>query len=518
MSSDLPIANPPVEPIEPTPPVAAEQGPSVMKANEPWFVRLLGTIGLMLTVVGLMVVLFNLAQGPRFISQNAGVFMLCLGLAGMLIHAVSDGDPQVRRMYGLVGVVLLGGSLLLGVIPKAGTYGAFFFPYGCATLLLSLLFLGSQARHEDDPAVSRWLGLVMLLGATVQLAVVLILAVAAPQYLPGFGLMLGMLGLAFAVATTFVWDSSSNQGFMIGRGLGLLGLIFLGYGILRSAFASTMPFLVPNGMILMALGVMFLVVALAMISDLSIVVLTRRELISFFYSPMAYLVILGVALSAWLNYFMFVQDVALRSDNGVGVPEPIVGDYIFKIMPVIFAIFVVPVLTMRLMAEESRTGTLEVLLTAPVSEWSVVLSKFLSCLMFYLFLWLPSLILLVYLFLVTGVGFDYRPVLSFMVGLVVTGATFVSMGLFCSSLTKNQIIAAVLTFFGMMVMLFAFFIQNMASIGATWREAAKHLSFLTIWIDSLGGRLPVRDLVLHGSVAAFWLYLTVKVIESRKWK
>src|SRR3954447_7362783 len=113
--------------------------------------------------------------------------------------------------------------------------------------------------------------------------------------------------------------------------------------------------------------------------------------------------------------------------------EPIVAQYVFELIPVIVQIFVVPAITMRLLAEEQRTGTLEVLLTAPVNESTVVLSKFLAAWFFYLLLWLPWWLYLIALRYFGGEEFDYRPILSFTVALVATGANFMAMGLFFSS-------------------------------------------------------------------------------------
>jgi len=485
--------------------------------SEPWFVRLLGASGLMLVVVGMTVVLFNLLQGPRFISQTLGVMVVFLGVIGMLIHAISDSDMQVRRLYGMFAVVLLAVSLLLAVVPTKAGWGALLFPYATSTLVLALMFLVAHARHEDDAGFTKLIGLILLGAAALLILSTLVISVVRASYLPGYGLILGMLGLVYLTATTCIWDSSTDQGYMIGRAMAGIGGLMIVFAIIRTLFASTDPFFVPSGMILMVMGGLYIIVSLGLISELQLIVMTRRELTSFFYTPVGYLVFIGLAFSGWLNYAYFAQSVMIQTQRVGGVAEPIVGDYLFGLLPVVIAIFVVPAITMRLMSEESRTGTMEVLLTAPVTEWSIVLSKFISCLIFFLLLWIPMMLYLVNMYLVSGVPFDYRPLLSFGVALTVTGATFVAMGLFFSSLSKNQIIAAVMTFFGMMVLLFAY-IGQMAEVGSMWKEVLRHISFLTIWQESLSGRLPLRDLVLHASVAAFWLFLTVKVIESRKWK
>ena len=118
----------------------------------------------------------------------------------------------------------------------------------------------------------------------------------------------------------------------------------------------------------------------------------------------------------------------------------------------------IPVLTMRLVSEEKRTGSLRFMLTAPVNEWPIILSKFLATWLFFLISWLPATLFLIALRVEVGQPFDYRPLLSFYVSLAAQGLAFVGMGLF-STLTKNQIVAAVLTFAGMMAFLFCYILR-----------------------------------------------------------
>jgi len=194
-----------------------------------------------------------------------------------------------------------------------------------------------------------------------------------------------------------------------------------------------------------------------------------------------------------------------------------------NLVPVICATFVVPILTMRLLSEEKRTGTLEVLLTAPVSETTVVLSKFFASLVFFLIAWAPWALCLVALRVMGGEEFDTRPVLSFFVALAFTGAGFLSMGLFFSSLTRNQIAAAVLTFMGMLGWLGVFLINRavpeVLPNGAVnpWKAVLTHFSYVDLWFSAALGTLAPRYLFFHLSLTIFWLFLTVKVIEARKW-
>jgi ABC-2 type transport system permease protein len=91
------------------------------------------------------------------------------------------------------------------------------------------------------------------------------------------------------------------------------------------------------------------------------------------------------------------------------------------------------------------------------------------------------------------------------------------MGLFISSLTTNQIIAATLTFMGMIVIMVMGFLQNTDIVGPIWKVVFKHLSYPELWDNALRGHLQVREMILQGSFAFFWLFLTVKVLEARRW-
>src|SRR5207248_2024431 len=128
----------------------------------------------------------------------------------------------------------------------------------------------------------------------------------------------------------------------------------------------------PTGLLLMGGGLLYLAVAAGYVSDRQIVVLTRRELSSLFYSPLAYMVLLGYVVLGWAIFANFVMTQLWETDPFGGqegpakVAEPIVRDYIISWFPVICVLMLVPVLTMRLFSEEHRTGTLEMMFTAPV--------------------------------------------------------------------------------------------------------------------------------------------------------
>ncbi len=94
---------------------------------------------------------------------------------------------------------------------------------------------------------------------------------------------------------------------------------------------------------------------------------------------------------------------------------------------------------------------------------------------------------------------------------------FTAMGLFFSCVTKNQIVAAVLTFAGMLFWLFLFFAGRVIPEGSVWKGVCSHITYINLWWDALGGRLHLRDVVIQLSFAAFWTFLAIKVLETRRW-
>jgi hypothetical protein len=133
-------------------------------------------------------------------------------------------------------------------------------------------------------------------------------------------------------------------------------------------------------------------------------------------------------------------------------------------------------------------------------------------------IWIPWGLFLVALRVEGGEAFDYRPLISFFIALLFSGAGFLSMGLFFSSLTRNQIASAVLTLMGMLILIGVYFVEFSVPQSSPWFNVLTYTSYIDLWLNSLKGKLPARSLLFHLSATIFWLFLTVKVLESRKWK
>jgi ABC-2 type transport system permease protein len=518
-----------------------ETAPSVMRADDPTLARWLGLVGLMLVTLGGVALLATVGGYTSRINPLWGTLFLVMGLALLLFHAAVDGDMQIRRTYGVLGYAFLGAAILFAILPlSGGPAGAKFIPYGLPCLVMALLFLLPFARNETEP---RWreiavtviggVGLLMagvgFIGGNISETFMLggDSAVAYP-----YGLLLILAGLAYLWAFLGLQGTNTDLGYRAGLAVGAIGavamLVALGRSIIPPLFhwlrwihTNPQPYFVPTGLVLTVCGFLYAAFALGLLSENRFIVLFRRELSAFFYSPIAYIVLFGFAGVSWFFFMLFVAQI---SDPFGEVPqEPIIRIYLLNFFPIICLIFAVPVLTMRLLSEEHRTGTFEVLLTAPLSETAVVLSKFLAAWVFYMMVWLPWGICLIALRVEGQQPFEYRPLLIFYIMQACTGAGFLAMGLFFSSLTRNQIIAAILTFMGMLLLTLPFFVNNVmrrqGGGAATWSGFLTHISYIDLWISSLDqGTITPKFYLFPLSAAVFWLFAAVKVLESRRWR
>lgn len=514
-----------------------ERAPSIEREEGPLIGRVMAMIGLFLLVLGTLAMLAPYWQRVTVISPGTGFFFASLGGALLLYHAYVERDDQFRRLYAFLGLALILGAIFARLLAfrsgPAADPDRFIRLYsigGWSGFFVGLLTVIGVLKHETEPKFrSILLNVVGLVGALQVLFGIFRGATGSDDFALVESIGLLVFGLLYVSAFIGLQDSLSDTGYKAGLALGAAGavgfVIGLVFSIIPAATISaripTANFFVPSGLILMGMSLLYIGIALAVCVDWPIIVLARRELASYFFSPVAYLVLIGQLVFALIMFTFFVGDLtnSSRDPRRGGLPEPIIIHYVVNIIPVFVMMFFVPAITMRLVSEEKRSGTLEVLLTAPVNEISIVLGKFFAAWIAYLLLWLPWWLFLVSLRYFGNEDFDYRPVLSFMVAQLVISAGFVSMGLFCSSLTNNQIIAAVFTFVGMMAHLVLFFAQQMPWFaGNALGEMLNYVNFVDLWIESLRGTIAPRFLIFHTSVAVFFLFATIKVLESRKWK
>ncbi|MGL4553916.1 MAG: ABC transporter permease [Gemmataceae bacterium] len=498
--------------------VAGELAPSVMRDDDLAVPRAVGTVAAAVVLFGGMALAMNLYGWTRVIDTGWSLVVLAVGIAGLLYHAAFDRDIQFRRLYMTFGLASLVFGATLALVSAVKGYGHL-LPWSIPLLLLGTLFYLCFHRNEtDDPVRDSVQMIVGVLGGSLGVAGLVPSIFFDAYFLPtGFVLAVaGLLLLAAYVSTSGAADDRAYRAALLVAAVGA-GVALLVFG--RTLFTATgSTFFVATGYPMLLVAVGYVAVGLGLSLDWPFFVLTRRELASFFLSPVAYISLFAFCVCAWIAFLMFVSLFDRRPGRpDVVMPEPVLANYIISLFPVFVLLFVVPVLTMRLLSEEERTGTLEVLLTAPVDEPVVVLSKFFAGLIGYLVVWLPFGLILLAIPAAGGALFDYRPLFSFSLALAATGAMFISMGLFCSSLTKNQIGSGLLAFGGMLLLTFVFFIAR-ESAGRDWMVILRHVSYLHAWMSALEGRVVLRELLFPLSMTVLFLFMTVKVLESRKWR
>ena len=250
--------------------------------------------------------------------------------------------------------------------------------------------------------------------------------------------------------------------------------------------------------------------------------LLKRELAAYFLGPMAYLTLLAFQTIAWINFGNMLESLVRNPRIYSGVPDPL-NYYLAGSPPFWIALMVaLPALTMRLLAEERRSGTIETLLTAPVTGAEVVLSKWLAALVMYLVLLLTFAIYLPFLYHQGKFYFDVGPLASLAIGMTTIGMMFTAVGVLFSALTRNQIVAAIWTFVVMFTFLFVpETLSGALTMAASpsqmrWAEALQFVSVLH-QASAFGlGQLDLRVLMLHLSICAFALGLAVKAVEWRR--
>ncbi len=423
-----------------------ERAPSSVRDDKPVAARFLALVGLFLLAVGAIAVVVPQFNWRYIIGPTWGLVFATTGLALILFHAFADGEVQFRRIYALVSVFLVLAGAVTRVLPVSGTLGAWFLPFGVPAIAIGFLFMLAVLRQETDLFWRSLLLRLMGIFGFAMLALGVVFGFTSPERFAGEGVVLIFLGTFFASGFIGLQQNGSDVAYYSGLALGGIAVVTFLASLVRSWM--TADYFVPTGISLMGLSVMLLGIALGICSDSALVVLVRRELAGFFFSPVAYLVLLSSMVVAAILFTLVVLSWVMMRDRLQPVFEPIVAFYLGNEIPVIIQMIIVPVLTMRLLSEEKRSGTLEMLLTAPVNETTIVLAKFIAALIFWLLTWLPYFLYLVALRVIGGETFDIRPLLAFGLALIATGGGFMAMGLFFSAITRNQIIAAVLTFVG----------------------------------------------------------------------
>lgn len=247
----------------------------------------------------------------------------------------------------------------------------------------------------------------------------------------------------------------------------------------------------------------------------------KKELNLYFSSPIAYVVFLIFSVVTGFFFFVIFRQYAQYSmqaamnpmlGRDVNVTDGVLGPLFGNVR--VIMLLMLPILTMRLFAEEKRSGTMELLLTYPIRDGEVLCGKYLAALVVF---GCMLLLTLVHPMLIAwATQFEYGPLLTGYLGLLLQGAAFIAVGVLISSLTENQIVAAVSSF----GILLAFWIVSWASdaVGGTGGRILSHLS-MTDHFESFGkGVIDTKDLIYHLNLIILALFLTLRSLDSKRWR
>jgi len=252
----------------------------------------------------------------------------------------------------------------------------------------------------------------------------------------------------------------------------------------------------------------------------NVLAIAEKEIRSYFASPIAYILIgLFSLLFGWFFYvylMAFVQQseqmMQFGGGAGANVNQMMIRG-LFQNTAVII-LFVMPMITMRTYSEEKRSGTIELLLTSPLTDLEIILGKFIGALTLYASMLLVTMLYMAILFKIGNP--EWRPLVAGYLGLLLMGGCFLSIGLFLSSVTKNQIVAAFLTFATFLMLWIINWLGE--SSGQTTRTVLNYLSITEHFDDFSRGIIDTKHVVYYLSFITFGLFLTAKSVDSERWR
>jgi ABC-2 type transport system permease protein len=251
-------------------------------------------------------------------------------------------------------------------------------------------------------------------------------------------------------------------------------------------------------------------------------IICRKEMRSYFASPIAYLLLTMFAfIFGWffwniLGYFVSMGVASMQ--RGQMMPMNINEEVIRPLLANVgvIGLFFIPLITMRLFAEEKRTGTIELLVTSPITDMEVILGK-----------WLAAMLLYGCMLLVTALNFaflfkyghpDWKPLVIGYLGLYLQAGALLAVGTFISTLTKNQIIAGAATFAVCLMLWVLEWVSGGGFETAKWAQVLSYMSVINHYESFAKGMLSSKDAIYYVSLIFFGLFLTARSMESLRWR
>jgi ABC-2 type transport system permease protein len=251
----------------------------------------------------------------------------------------------------------------------------------------------------------------------------------------------------------------------------------------------------------------------------NIFAIAQKEVKSYFASPIAYVIIGFFALVFGWFYIVSINFFLMQAMQ-MGVPgQGQVNINTMAIRPLlqnvtVVALFVLPLITMRTYAEEKRSGTIELLLTSPLTDLQIIMGKFLGAVALYGLMLAVTLIHMGVLFIYGNP--EWKPIATGYLGLLLMGASFISLGLWISSLTRNQIVAGMVTFAVFLLLWTVTWAVD--SAGPTMQKVLTAISITDHFDDFSKGVIALRHIVYYLSFITFGLFLTAKSVDSERWR
>ena len=254
----------------------------------------------------------------------------------------------------------------------------------------------------------------------------------------------------------------------------------------------------------------------------NILAIAQKELKAYFASPIAYIAlgfwafIYGYFFVAILQFFVrqsLQMSQFSQGPQALNINQQLIRPLVAQNVPIL-VLFLLPMVTMRTYSEEKRSGTIELLLTSPVTDWQIILGKFVGAMGLYAAMLGVTLIHVGILFYYGRP--EWKPVVTVYLGLLLLGGCFLSVGLFVSSQTRNQIVAGMVTFCVFLMLWVITWIGSFS--GPTVDQLTQYLSIVDHLDDFGKGVLDTTHIIYYLSFITFGLFLTAKSVDSERWR
>lgn len=249
-------------------------------------------------------------------------------------------------------------------------------------------------------------------------------------------------------------------------------------------------------------------------------IICKKELRSYFVSPIAYILLLifgiifGYFFWTALSYFIFAgMEMQMRGQmSPMNLNDEIIRPLLRNVS--VIGLFFIPLITMRLFAEEKRTGTIELLATSPIRDFEIIIGKWLAALGLYCCILLFTAVNFAFLFKYGNP--DWKPLAIAYLGLLLEAGALLAIGTFISTLTKNQIVAGAVTFGVCLLLLVLDWVSGFES--STWARVLSYLSTATHFESFSRGVLDTKDAIFYVTVIFLGLFFTARSMESLRWR